>query len=303
MNELLHTPHRRVQHSVMLSYGDEMAVTDKKDYMDPACCFDTSDYTGCPDSEICEKTIPVPEIVARLDALYDKGMDAQAESYLSNWCCCAHSMGDWRGELSLLSELMGFYRRTEDIDSAMDSVNRGLDIIRTHGLGSTVSGATILLNAATTLKAFGRASESIPIFEHVCRVYGDNLAPDDYRFGGLYNNMALSYCDIGNYSMAEECYHRALSAIRSCVNPEYEMAVTYCNMAHLYDAQDPEDERIGECIENAWECLDSDRIPRDGYYRFTVSKCLEAFEYFGFFLYEKVLKERIGQNAGNKRRP
>ena len=149
-----------------------------------------------------------------------------------------------------------------------------------------------MLNAATTMKCFGRAAESLPIFRHVARVYGENLVPDDYRFGGLYNNMALSYQDVGQYALAEECFHRALAAIARCPEPDNELAVTYCNLAELYHAQDALDERVGECLEQAWAHLNAPGLRWDGYHAFTASKCAPCFAYLGYFVYAKELRER-----------
>jgi len=259
------------------------------------CCFDARAYCGAPDTAPTARTVPVPEIISRLDGLYSRGLEKEAREFLDTWRGCAHARGDWRGELSLLSELMGLYRRTDDDHAAIKAIDDGLAIIREHGMGSTVSGATVLLNAATTLKAFGKAEESIPMFVHVCRVYSDNLDPSDYRFAGLYNNMALSYDDAGDRAQAEKYFGMAIAVIKTCPHPENELAVTYCNMAHMYDRADPEDPRIGEYMEKAWECLDAPGLPRDGYYAFTASKCAPAFSYFGYFVYARELETRAGR--------
>ena len=160
-------------------------------------------------------------------------------------------------------------------------------------MGGTVSGATVMLNAATTMKCFGRAAESLPIFRHISRVYADNLAPEDYRFAGLYNNMALSYADVGDYAGAERHFKLAMQAIARCPHPENELAVTLCNLAELYDKQDPEDPRCAECMERAWEYLNAEGLPRDGYHAFMASKCIASFDYFGFFLYAEELRARV----------
>ena len=193
----------------------------------------------------------------------------------------------------MLRELLGYHRRDKYREKAMRAVNEALDLIRIHRLGSTVSGATVLLNAATTMKAFGRAQESLPIFKHAARIYADNLDPTDYRFAGLYNNMALSYQDVGDFAGAERCFRLALGVIGHSRHPENELAVTWCNLAELFDRQDPEDPRIGDCMEKAWDCLNAPGLPRDGYHAFTASKCVPSFDYFGYFLYAGELKERV----------
>ena len=250
---------------------------------------------GTPDAEPCRNPLPVPALIRELDGLYNSGRESEAGPFLEHWRQEAQSRGDWRGELSLLSELLGHYRRSMEEDKALDAITDALSLLRAHRLGSTVSGATVLLNAATTLKCFGRAEESLPIFEHVCRVYGDNLDSADYRFAGLYNNMALSYQDVGQYALAEQCYKRAMSTIARCPAPDNELAVTLCNLAELYDRQDPLDERVGRCMEEAWAHLNAPGLKMDGYHAFTASKCAPSFDYFGYFVYAKELSERAAR--------
>lgn len=252
-------------------------------FNEAACCFDASMYTGTPDAVPCAQSLDTKSIIAGLDKLLFSGDDAAAGEYLDRWCQRAQEVGDWRTELTLQSELMGFHRRTSDKNAAMAAVERGLELIREHRLGSTVSGATIFLNAATTLKAYGMAEQSIPMFVQTCRVYSQTLDPLDYRFGGLYNNMALSYADIGEYDAAEGYYKKALGVIVHCDTPQNELAVTYCNLAELYERMGREAD-IAKALNLALDNLRSPALPHDGYYDFTVSKCLPTFEHFGYKL-------------------
>ena len=250
---------------------------------EPSCCFDASMYTGTPDSTPCSVNLDIKRIIAELDKLLYSGDDTAAGEFLDRWCAKAAEVGDWRSELTLQSELMGYHRRTNDEKSALNAVNRGLEIIKDHRLGSTISGATILLNAATTLKAYGMADRSIPMFIQVCRVYASTLDPLDYRFGGLYNNMALSYADIGELETAEGYFKKALAVVACCDNPQNELTVTYCNLAELYERMGCA-EKVASALDAALENLRSPTLPHDGYYDFTVSKCLPTFEHFGYKL-------------------
>lgn len=265
---------------------------DEKDYTESRCPFDSSMYTGTPDSSPCPVSLPVRRVIEELDSLYGQGRETEAQGFLETWQGRAAREGDWRAELSFTSELLGQYRRSGHREKGLAAVDRAMKLIREHRMGQTLSGATVLLNAATTLKCFGRAEESLPVFRHVCRVYAQELDPMDYRFAGLYNNMALSCADVGDYEGAERHFKLALKVIEGCNNPGNDMAVTYCNMAEMYDRQNPEDERIGQCMERAWELLNGDKLPRDGYHAFTISKCAPTFDYFGYFLYAKELRER-----------
>ena len=75
-----------------------------------------------------------------------------------------------------------------------------------------------------------------------------------------------------------------------------ELAVTYVNLACMYDAwghrSDLEGEetapkdwdgRIWECLDRAMEYLEDPKAKRDGYYAFTCSKCAGTVGYFGQF--------------------
>lgn len=268
------------------------------DYIESSCCFDVSAYTGTPDTAPCPRSVDIPALIARLDALYAKGQEHMAGQLLDEEAKKACSMGDWRSELSLLSEICGHCRRSQEKEKAFEAIGRVYEIIKEHRMGSTVSAATVLLNAATTLKCFGEAERSVPVFEHVSRVYAANLDPYDYRFAGLYNNMALSYADVGDYEQAEKLFRAAMKVTERCENPQNELAVTLCNLAELYYRQDTEDERVNECMERAWAYLNDPSLPKDGYHAFTVSKCAPSFDYFGFFLYAKELKERAAKIYG-----
>ena len=262
------------------------------EYMEPCCCFDASRYTGVPDAAHIENPLNVPEIIAGLDELNNTGRESEGAAYLENWLDKARERRDWRAEISVLSELLGQYRRTDDREKGIRCINRTLDLLREHRLGSTVSGATVLLNAATTMKCFGMAKESVPVFTHVARIYAGELDPHDYRFPGLYNNMALSYADTGEYSTAERYFRLACALLEKLPHTENDLAVTMCNMAEMYYAQDAEDPRVEECMDKAWELLSSPELAHDGYHAFTISKCIPTFDLFGYFLYSAELKKR-----------
>lgn len=267
------------------------------------CCFDASRYTGVPDTSHIDNPLPVPEIIAGLDSLNNSGREAEGVAYLERWLTEAVSRGDWRAELSLRNELLGQYRRSGDAGKGIQTVNAVLALLKEHHLGSTVSGATILLNAATTMKCFGRAEESFPLFRHASRVYADHLDPHDYRFAGLYNNMALSYADAGDYSAAETHYSLASAVLEHCSGTENDQAVTWCNLAELYDRQNPEDLRIEACVERAWALLNAPELKRDGYHAFTISKCAPTFDRLGFFLYASELQQRAEKIYQENRKP
>ncbi len=234
----------------------------------------------------------VPELLAVLDSYYSKNDLDGAGSFLEAELDRVKKAGDWSAELSLLSEQMGYFRRTGDRKKGIAACEKGMDLIKEHNLGDSVSGATVLLNAATTLKAFSLPERSAELFLRVERVYGKLLRDDDYRMAGLYNNAALTFVDLGNFAEAEKRYKKALSVLDRCRDSENEKAVTFCNMAYMYAAVDPTDGRVEEVMKAAERCLEDPETQRDGYYAFTASKCRSAFEYFGFFAFAEELGRR-----------
>ena len=65
-------------------------------------------------------------------------------TYLEQWLAVCRDKKDWRAELTVLSELLGQYRRRGERDKGIQTVNKVMELLRTHAMGSTVSGATIL---------------------------------------------------------------------------------------------------------------------------------------------------------------
>ena len=261
----------------------------KEDYIEQSCLLDTYSHKVC---SAPNGKIPIKEILIELDELYSRERNADGSVFLEEWLEKAQEIGDWSGELSLYSELMGHHRRTGDKEKGLFACEQGIRIIKEQGIENSVSAATVMLNAATTYKAFGKAEKSLSIFTHVSRVFSDSLSPDDYRFAGLYNNMALTYTDLEDYENAEKCYTRALAVLQKCKKSENEQAVTYCNMCELYDKINPEDERIALCAEKAYNLLCSETLLHDGYHAFTISKCAPTLDKLGFFLWAAELCER-----------
>ena len=77
----------------------------KNDYLDPACPFDSSAYTGK------AETIPVRRVLEKVDDYLGRNDYDSAERTLLYWLGEARRGGDGRGELSVRNELMGLYRK------------------------------------------------------------------------------------------------------------------------------------------------------------------------------------------------
>ena len=230
----------------------------------------------------------VNEFITALDAFFDHEDMAGAGEYLR--AVCREAAGDNRLLFAVYNEMMGYYRKTGEVERGLDAIEKGLALLPCLGIADEVSGATAYLNAATTLKAFGRPAEGLPLYEKAENVYRRRLPSHDPRMAGLCNNLALALADLERYEEAEARYETALAVLSRNAGKETDIANTFVNMAHLYERL-ADYEKIEACLDRAKDALEADQN-RGGYYAYTCRKCAPSFGHFGYFLYEKELNER-----------
>ena len=235
---------------------------------------------GYKGSDTPEGHIDLCRMTARLDSLLDTEDYSAADRLLCYWRGEAQALRDRKGELSVVSEQLGLYRKMLQKEPAEEAVDRALALIEELGVADTVGGATVLLNAATTMKAFGAAERALPYYERARAVYEKELSPDDTRLAGLYNNYALALADLHRAEEAETLYRRAIAITEKTVEGRWDAAISLINLAHLYDGS--RDELIPDCIVQAIEYLTCPPEKQNGYYRYVLSKCEPSLRLFGF---------------------
>ena len=207
-----------------------------------------------------KRRIPVSRVIKKLDELLSKNEMEEVTRLLDNWRREAAEIGDLSGELSIVNEQLGHFRK---------------------------------VNAATTLKAFGQPEKALPIYDKTYAVYTEKLDKNDARFGGFFNNKGLTLQDLCRFDEARECYDKALEIMQKVEGGLADCAVTYVNLAHLFEkSMDDSEDAVNASLEKAQRILDGDEIERNPYYAFVCSKCAPSFDYFGFFYYANELKER-----------
>ncbi len=225
--------------------------------------------------------IDVRRFIDKLDEFFDKNDMAGAGNHLTYWRQEAASLGDLSGELTVVSEQIGYFRKTLDERNATEAISRGFSLIEALQNSDTVSAATVFLNSATTLKAFGKAAEAVGLYEKALSIYKRELPEDDTRFGGLYNNYGLALVDLCEYEKAEELYKKAIEIMLKSEKGKCDAAITFINMAYLYNS----DSRWGildieKCLTEAKRLLGDEKNIKNGYYAFVLSKCAPAFRDF-----------------------
>ena len=284
------TEHRKKSFDPEKRPAEGRMKMEREDYMEPECAL-----CGKPGGEESPRPVPAGRILERLREYEDKSDWPAAERHLKYWLAEAEMNRDGKGRLMLHNELMGFYRKQGKREEAFANADAALRLVETLGMEDTVTAGTTWINAGTVREAFGDAAGGLKLFERARENYEKNLTEADGRLGGLYNNMALALSATGRFREAEELFRKALKVMEKQEWGELERAITLLNMADAAEARyGPEgaEERVAEYLEQAEALLDTEGIPRNGYYAFVCEKCAPVFGHYGCFAAEAELKRR-----------
>lgn len=262
-----------------------------EDYAEPRCLLCDEPYGVTPEV----KSVPQQRIIQKMNDYMSRRDYAGAERHLKYWLEEAKLGHDKRGELLIRNELVGHFRKTGNRDGAFESATEALRLIDELDFGSTISSGTTYINIATAYNAFGEDEKAIPLFEKARAVYEANEKTAPELLGGLYNNMALTFTALKRYDDALVLYDKALAVMARVDDGELEQAITYLNMADVYDAQlgsEAAEQQVEEMLDKAYDLLVNSAVKRDGYYAFVCEKCAPVFSHYGYFLAASDLSKR-----------
>ena len=260
---------------------------EKEDYLEPACPL-----CGQPGEEGQVRPVPQDRIQRKLREYEDRDDWPGAERHLKYWLAEAESCRDERGQLMLHNELMGYYRKQNKKEEAFFHAGRACELVERLEMNGTVTAGTTWVNAGTVREAFGDPEGGLRFFEMARTNYEMNLPPTDGRLGGLYSNMGLALTSCRRYEEAEALFHRALDVMKHQENGELEQAITWLNLADTLEAKlgaEYAEEKTEACLREAEALLDSEHLPRNGYYAFVCEKCAPVFGHYGWFITEAEL--------------
>ena len=265
-----------------------------EDYAEPACLLCGEPYGAEP----AIRAVPQQRIIEKMDEYMSRRDYAGAERHLLYWMEEARLGQDLRGQLMLANELIGHYRKVGDRDKALHWVDEALRLLGTLDFAGSVSAGTTYVNAATACNAFGENERALSLFEKARAVYESGVQVRPELLGGLYNNMALANQALGRYDEAFALYDKAMEQMGKLPGGVLEQAITCLNMADAVAARDgleAGETRIFALLDRAWDLLQDEAAPRNGYYAFVCEKCAPSFAYYGYFLAADELKKEAAR--------
>ena len=149
-------------------------MLDPFDFKEPRCSVCGGREFYAPKKDDPDGTIPVDRIMERLDKMFEKNDLAGAQSLLEYWENEARALKDRRGELSVVSELIGLYRKTGDKEKGLNAAARGTELVRLLELENTVSGADRYFVRHPLNISFSAAAET---FCRIIRLVIDRVVP------------------------------------------------------------------------------------------------------------------------------
>ncbi len=155
----------------------------------------------------------------------------QIEVKLRCWIEEAESEQDWQSMLTLLNELIGFYRDSCLFEKSTQVKQEILKLLDMKELQGTIGYATSLQNIANAERASGDFKESLLHYNEAKKIYEQLLAPNDYLFASLNNNMSLLYQETGDFELSCQCLQKALDITSHTDGMEIETAITHTNLA------------------------------------------------------------------------
>ncbi|MBO5995079.1 MAG: tetratricopeptide repeat protein, partial [Firmicutes bacterium] len=215
--------------------------------------------------------------------------------HLNYWQEEAEMGGDLKGQLLILNEKIGFYRKTDRKEPAFENIRLAMELMSRMDYDGSISQGTTFTNAATACQNFGEPERALDYFEKARAIYEGSEYTAPELLGGLYNNMALSCVSLKKYDEALELYDKALNEMKKVKGGELEQAITCLNMADALNAHygiEEAEAGIFELLDRAWDLIESTEAPKDGYYAFVCSKCAPAFSYYGYFMAANELNRR-----------
>lgn len=240
-----------------------------------------------------------------LDAKFERGDRKQISAYLLLSLNQADSEKDYNAAVTVLNEMIGFYRSISDHASAIKAGDQAIELLRSLGYEDTVPFGATLLNAATAHRAAGDSIRALEFFTGALGILRHHLPADDYQLAGVYNNVSSIYEELGKYDDALEHLEMALAILGKHDGMAADTATVMTNLALVLLKVGRRAEAV-ETLEKAMAIFRSARAETAGpHYAAALAGMAEAYYRMGQYqeavkAYESALdhlEAAVGENA------
>ncbi|MBT1177347.1 DUF4037 domain-containing protein [Bifidobacterium callimiconis] len=198
-------------------------------------------------------TFDVNGFIQGLDAIFSAHDAAtKAEPYLLHALDEARRLNDDAGQLTVINELLGFYRSQGRHADNLPLVTESLELAKRMGLEGSDAWTTTLINAATAMRAAGKYDDAERLYRDALESAEKTLSPTDRRLAALHNNLSILYSETNRYEPAEQELRKALHILESSsVNAaeDVDVASTHTNLALILLNADRDDEAMKHAAE------------------------------------------------------
>ncbi len=171
------------------------------------------------------------KVLEQLHRMFATYQIEEVEEFLDSNIEQAFALGDMGAVITLMNEMIGYLRDIGKNDKALYYCERVMTLVKQVGLTGTIPHGTTLLNVANAYRAAGKLQESLIKYQAVFNIYDGKLDKNDMHYASLYNNMSLSYQELGDWEKACDCLKQALAIVLTKNDKRIEVAVTYTNLA------------------------------------------------------------------------
>ncbi len=215
------------------------------------------------------------EILQTLDMLFDSHQLEQIEPFLMEQLDSAFAHGDYNCCITILNELIGYYRDMGRFDEMLSACGRATQLLEQLGLQDSIPYATTLLNVATALRAMGNYDAALEEYKKVFPIYQRELEPTDTRFAALYNNISLLYQEMGNLRQSVAAQNQALHILEGS-NDTQKLAISHSNLGTTLLQMERVDEALVH-LNYAVQLFDSLPGDKDYHYSAALASLGQAF--------------------------
>lgn len=172
----------------------------------------------------------INKVLMEYDNMFGAHSLEDIEGFLVKKLDMAYREEDNYSAVTLLNELMGFCRDTDQKAKGVGYCKQVIGLMNTMGLEGTVEYATTLLNVANAYRAFGYHDTSLELYKQVEAIYQDKLPAGEFNYASLYNNWSLLYQEMENFADAWAMLEKALLIVDSYPKARMEQATTRVNL-------------------------------------------------------------------------